>query len=67
MFGTVLTRLSGGIRSTDREELCMLVEQSTHAAAREEVTAQQPVDVALAGCGMFPDYRRISDRRSMLA
>jgi hypothetical protein len=41
MFGTVLTRLSGGIRSTDREELCMLVEQSTHA--REEVTAQQPV------------------------
>lgn len=43
MIGTGLTRLSGGIGSTDREELCMLieysVEQSTCAGGGEEVTA----------------------------
>ena len=44
MIKTRLTRLSGGIRSAEREELCILVERTAHAVAvggAEEVTAQQ--------------------------
>ena len=44
MIKTRLTRLSGGIRSAEREELCILVERIARVVAVggvEEVTAQQ--------------------------
>jgi len=58
MMGIGLTRLSGEIGSTDREEFCILVEQRTRATNRQE---EKTRTAATVGCGV--SLNRVDARR----